>query len=110
MLRNYEAEWSDEVYIYRHMDHVAGIVTPEFELAYVHNYYSYEQQGLVECNLKPPDSDGVLFDRIRDPLQVNNLINRQEYAQIVAELTKKILDHNRAINSPTMNWLRELDS
>jgi arylsulfatase A-like enzyme len=110
LFRDEHVVWSDEVFIYRHMDHCAGIVTPEYELAYVHSYHSYEEQGLVECKLKPPDSDGIFFDRRLDPLQENNLINNPGYADAVSELTKRLLEHNRAVGSPTMKWLKVLES
>lgn len=101
-------DWVNEIFIYQHLDGAAGIITPEYELAFVENYHSYEKGGLVKCTLKPPDSDGILFDRINDPYQENNLINNEAYSDVIEKLTKRLLQHNFSIKSPTANWLEKL--
>jgi hypothetical protein len=68
----------------------AGIFTPEFELAYVKG------------------RDAILFDRKNDPDQLRNLFGDPNYADAVADLTRRIVDHNTALDSPATSWLREI--
>ena len=81
--------WDDEVFIYGTAYDRAGIITPEYEMAYV-------RQGV----------DHILFDRSSDPLQVKNLFYDASYAEVVASLTQRLLAHNRAIEAPEAAWLQ----
>lgn len=109
LLKGEKIDWKNEVFIYQHLDVGTGIITPEYELAYVDRYHSYEENGLVKCELKPPHSEGILFDRINDPLQEHNLINKPEYAEVVEQLSRKLISHNRSVNSPILKWLEDLE-
>lgn len=80
----------DEVYIHHSSFERAGIFTDKYEL------------GLLK------EGDNILFDRINDPLQVNNLYNNNDYQEIIEELTEKIIEHNRKYESPALKWLEEL--
>jgi len=107
LLRGKKTDWINEIYIYQHLDGAAGMITPDYELAYVDRYHSYEEKRLVKCKLEPPQSDGILFDRVNDPLQERNLINRPEYFKTVERLTKRLVTYNRSVYSPTLRWLEK---
>jgi arylsulfatase A-like enzyme len=105
LLQGEKINWVDEIFIYTHLDTGAGIITPEYELAYMHKYHSYEENGPLSCKIKPPGSDGILFDRIQDPYQENNLINNPTYKKVLKKLHNRLVEHNRAVESPTVKWL-----
>jgi uncharacterized sulfatase len=91
LLRGQRIPWQDEVFIYGTAYDRAGIVTPEYELAYV-------LQG----------EDHILFDRRVDPWQERNLFYRPDYSAIVQVLSERLLDHNAAIGAPESLWLPPL--
>lgn len=90
VLQGEDIEWKDEAFIHHSSLKRAGIFTPEYELAVL------------------KEGDHILFDRINDPLQINNLFNRPEYRDIVRNLTKRVIEHNRKFDSPALKWLTEL--
>ena len=106
--RDRKNDWKNEVYISQHMDGAAGIITPEYELAFMNKYYSYSKSIQVQCKLAPPHSDGILFDRKNDPWQERNLINKPEYSKVVAELTQRIIEHSKNVQSPMYDWLKAM--
>jgi len=85
-----DEEWIDEAFIHHASLERAGIFTPEFELAYVKG------------------RDAILFDRENDPDQLRNLFGDPNYADAVVDLTRRIVDHNAALDSPAISWLREI--
>ena len=85
-----EIDWQNEAFIYHSSRKRSGVFTDEFELAYV------------------KDGEPILFDRRNDPDQVHNLFDSPEYGEVVAELTRRIIEHNVDFNSPAVEWLKEL--
>lgn len=77
--------WVNEVYIHPNDVPRAGIITPEYELAYVG--FGWERDFEFE--------DHVLFDRIGDPQQERNLFQEPDYQDIIQELTEKIVVHHK---------------
>ncbi len=92
LLQGQNVNWKDESFIHHSSLERAGIFTPEFELAYV------------------KDRDAILFDRINDPEQVNNLFDNPAYSGVVVELTRRIVKHNVAVDAPATSWLKKLAS
>lgn len=82
-------DWDDYSFIHHHSQTRAGIFTKEFELVLVKN------------------GDSILFDRIKDPDQTQNLFNKSTLTDTVILLSKKIHDHHIRIDSPASNWLPE---
>ena len=66
-----------------------GIITEDYELAYVGRGY---RGGMFH--------DHILFDRKRDPMQRVNLFGRPEYAGITEVLTEKIREYHRKYRTP----------
>ncbi|GKX29361.1 sulfatase [Vallitalea longa] len=62
-----------------------GIITPEYELAYVGKGFEKNPQRVF--------ADHILFDRKRDPNQLKNLFDDPEYEDIKKELTGMIKKH-----------------
>ena len=91
LLRGDQLSWQDEAFIYGTAYNRAGIFTPEYELAYI--------QG---------EEDHILFDRREDPLQVNNLFHSAASRSVIAELTERLIEHNRAIDAPEAAWLEQV--
>ena len=85
-----KGDWTDEVFIHHSSLERAGIFTPRYELAYV------------------KDSDGILFDRAADPDQTRNLFDDPAHAKAKAELAKRIVEHNRAVEAPAAAWLEKI--
>jgi len=84
--------WKNEVWIHHSSLERAGIFTPEWEFALV------------------KDHDTILFDRQRDPEQVRNLARDPKYRKTVAELTERVIAHNREVDAPALKWLDRLVS
>jgi uncharacterized sulfatase len=80
--------WADEAFIHPNDVPRTGIFTPEFELAYVGKGW---KGGLFK--------DHILFDRMNDPLQVNNLFTDPAYAEVVEQLTRRIVLHHRELGT-----------
>ena len=74
-----------------------GIITEEYELAYVGRGY---RGGMFH--------DHILFDRKRDPLQRENLYGRPEYAGITEVLKEKIKEYHRRYHTPDTLLPREV--
>ncbi|MCC2684503.1 MAG: sulfatase [Paenibacillaceae bacterium] len=85
---DWAAEWADEAIIHPNDVPRTGIFTPEFELAYVGKGW---KGGLFK--------DHILFDRVNDPLQVNNLFNDPDYSEVVEQLTQRIVLHHRRLGT-----------
>lgn len=79
----------EELYIHPYDVPKAGILTPEYELAYV---------GRGHCG--EVFHDHVLFDCRRDVYQMHNLFGRPEYREIQEQLTEKIRRHHRKLGTP----------
>ena len=79
--------WRDEALFHHNRFDFAGVFTPQYEL------------GLARCG------EHVLFDRVNDPEQLTNLIADPACAAAVDELAGRVLEHNRQVASPAMEWL-----
>ncbi|MDW7656175.1 MAG: sulfatase-like hydrolase/transferase [Bacillota bacterium] len=88
LLRGENMPWVDEAFIYGSMKNRIGIFTPEFELAYVKEAV-----------------DNLLFDRVRDPLQQQNLFSDPAYKLAREDLKARIIAHARQWGSPELAWL-----
>lgn len=87
LMQNGETE--KELYIHPGDVPRAGILTPEYELAYV----GRGNTGQMFC-------DHILFDLKKDPLQLHNVFGTAEYAAAQAALTEKIRCHHRELGTP----------
>lgn len=85
-----ETEWKDEVFLHHDSFERAGIVTREYQLAYI------------------KDSEHILFDRVNDPLQMTNLFYDPEYKDIIEKLSSRIMKHHREVDSPAAEWLEKV--
>ena len=90
LLQGKKTNWQDISFIHHSSLKQAGIFTPQYELAYV------------------KDNDHILFDRVNDPDQVNNLFNDPKYKEIIEELAEQIVKHHIEVESPAASWLKEL--
>lgn len=85
-----EEAWVDEIYIHPNDVPRVGIITPEYQLAYVGQGWQTEREF----------TDHILFHRINDPNQTNNLFNQAAYQEVVEILTQKIVNHHKALKTP----------
>ncbi len=53
--------------------------------------------------------EAVLFDRVNDPDQVQNIYDSSDHADTVRELTQRIVQHHRQVASPATEWLEAID-
>ena len=83
------AGWREEAFFHHNRFDFAGIFTPQYEL------------GLARCG------EHVLFDRLNDPDQVTNLIADPAHGRARDDLAARVIEHNRRINSPAMEWLTD---
>ena len=90
LMRGEGMEWQNEAFIHHSSLERAGIFTDDFELAYV------------------KDAEPILFNRRNDPDQVNNLFGDPNYKQAVAELTGRIIEHHIEVESPAIEWLKQI--
>ncbi|MEM1339397.1 MAG: sulfatase [Bacteroidota bacterium] len=82
LLRSNDRQWTRDAVYYHYYEYPAvhqvkrhyGIVTKEYKLA--HFYYDVDEWEL--------------YDRKKDPLEVNNVYGQSAYAEIVAELKTKL--------------------
>ncbi len=88
LLRGRTTAWRDEAFLHHSSLDRAGIFTADFELCLVRG------------------EEHVLFDRRSDPQQVHNLFGDERYADVVADLTGRVVTHNERIGSPAASWLR----
>jgi len=86
-LRGEDRAWEDYAFFHHSTHARAGIFTREYELA------------LVEGR------DGILFDRIADPDQTRNLFGDLAYADVVSELSVRVAEHHKELNTPSTAWL-----
>ena len=90
LMRGEGIEWQNEAFIHHSSLERAGIFTDDFELAYV------------------KDAEPILFNRRNDSDQVNNLFGDPNYKQAVAELTRRIIEHHIEVESPAIEWLKQI--
>jgi len=88
LLRGEKIEWTDEAMIHHSSLASAAIFTPEYELV-----------------LKA-DGNHMLFERLNDPDQMENLNNNPDYKQVMKNLAERILRHNIEVNAPAASWLK----
>ena len=88
-LKGETLRWRDEIFIHPSDVPRTGIITPEYELAYVGKGWERKQEF----------SDHILFDRINDPDQKNNLYREDKYKGVIERLTGKIVDHHIAVGT-----------
>lgn len=86
-----------EIYIHPSDVPRAGIITDQYELAYVGTGW----KGKVFC-------EHILFDRIRDPYQEENLFSDPAYQSVITELTEKIRNHHKIYKTPKETLPREV--
>lgn len=86
-LKGKKVDWDDVSFLHHNTHGIAGIFTPDYELAFVE------------------EGDDALFDRINDPDQVNNLFNDPKYAGVIDDLGQRILEHHRELGTPSVEWL-----
>ncbi len=89
LLMGEKVPWINEMYIHPNDVPRTGIITREFELAYVGKGWNRDTEF----------KDHILFDRIKDPHQLNNLYDNPEYKDIVKQLTEKIAEHHRNLRT-----------
>jgi uncharacterized sulfatase len=89
LVRGEACEWNDYAFLHHSTHSRAGVFTREFELALVRN------------------GDSILFDRVHDPDQTRNLFHTPDYADTVATLSMKVLQHHSSLRTPATEWLRE---
>ncbi|MFQ5869897.1 MAG: sulfatase/phosphatase domain-containing protein, partial [Candidatus Zixiibacteriota bacterium] len=92
LLQGKKLDWQDVAFIHHSSLNRSGIFTAQYELAYV------------------KDNDHILFDRMNDPEQVNNLFNEPKYKKAIDELTDQIIRHHVEVNSSAVSWLKEIKS
>lgn len=79
----------EELYIHPSDVPRAGIITPEYELAYVGTGWKKEEFH-----------DHILFDMKKDLQQMENVFGKEEYRNIQEELTEKMCQHFRKMGTP----------
>ena len=87
LLRGGRCEWANEAFLHHSEFDFAGIFTDRHELA------------LARCG------DHVLFDRVDDTDQIRNLFAELSARGVVEDLAARVIEHNRALGSPAMQWL-----
>lgn len=92
-----EAHYQRELYIHPSDVPRAGILTEDYELAYV-----------GRGNTGEIFHDHVLFDMKKDPLQRRNLYQEEEYQAVVEELTRKMKEHHKKYRTPKRFLPREV--
>lgn len=90
ILRGEEKQWEDEVYIHPNDVPRVGIITPDYELAYVGK--GWERERVFQ--------DHILFDRKHDPDQLHNLFHEEAYQEVIQCLTHKIINHCKCSGIP----------
>jgi uncharacterized sulfatase len=90
LIRRERVDWQDKAFIHKDYFTQSGIFTQQWEL------------GLDKSG------DSVLFDRKRDPLQINNLYHDPRCKGVVDELTERTIRHNQKVGSPELEWLSSL--
>lgn len=88
LLRGKRRKWEDVAWIHHSSLKGAGIFTPRRELVLRSN------------------GDHMLFDRIADPEQTNNLAGDRAHRSALKKLAGRVLRHHRALDSPAMEWLQ----
>lgn len=91
LLLGQKMDWKNEAYVHPNDVPRAGIITPEYELAYVGRGWQKEESHEFK--------DHVLFDRRNDPNQMNNLFDNPTYQHIIEGLTTKIVEHHKKLGS-----------
>lgn len=84
-----KSDYPLELYIHPSDVQRAGIITEDYELAYVDKGWRGEQFH-----------DHVLFDSHKDPQQIHNLFRDPAYRDVVEELTEKIRQHHAQVGTP----------
>ena len=97
-----DVDWTEEVFIHPSDVPRAGIITPEYELAYVGRGWG-EGWG----KNAPEFKDHILFDRIDDPKQMHNLFLDPAKQNVIGSLMARIVAHYCAVESPLVPWLEE---
>lgn len=81
---------NDEIYIHPSDVPRAGILTRQYELAYVGK--GFDTDTIFK--------DHILFDRINDTEQTDNLFNRSDMQELISHLTGKIKAHHKKLKTP----------
>ncbi len=87
LLRGQKIDWPNEAMIHHSSLKSAGIFTPDHELVLAEN------------------GRHMLFDRIKDPEQTENLFGKPPHAATVRNLAARILQHHKELKSPALSWL-----
>ncbi|MHC4872141.1 MAG: sulfatase-like hydrolase/transferase [Planctomycetota bacterium] len=88
LINGKEIDWQDEIHLYHGSCTLAGIVTPQYTIA-------FDQK----------ENNHILFDRIKDPLQMNNLISNDDMKETIKQLHSRVLEHHKEFDSPAAEWL-----
>ncbi len=91
LLRGERIAWDDAAWIHHASLDAAGIFTPSHELVLRKNGAHW------------------LFDRRKDPEQVNNLADDPALADVRTTLTRRVVDHHRTLDSPALKRLEDLN-
>ncbi len=87
LLRGTRVRWEEEVHLHHATLKRAGIFTDRYQLM------------LVE------EGGHMLFSRTDDPEQAHNLFADPGHARVVQELLRRVVEHNRRVQSPAAPWL-----
>ena len=88
LLLGKRTDWEDEAFLHHSSLNRAGLFTSRWEVAFVKN------------------GEHVLFDRAKDPDQVQNLFRDPRHQDVVRELTARVVDHNVDVDAPAAQWLK----
>jgi arylsulfatase A-like enzyme len=88
-----KTRWENVAHVHHSSLERAHIFTQEFEMAYTDS-----------------GKNGFLFDRKNDPDQTTNLFEKSDYKHVVFDLSKKIVEHHKKVNSPAWEWLKLLSN
>lgn len=79
--------WQDEAHVHHANHKGAGIFTPDY-------YLLLHQSG-----------EHMLFNRKQDPKELYNLYTDPDYQQVVKDLTIRIMDHHKSLETPEWKWI-----
>lgn len=96
--KDLDEPWQNQAFIHPNIDLHTGVFTEKYELAYVGTSRNGDQEF----------KDHILFDRVKDPQQINNVFADPHYQAVVKELTEKIVDHHNELGTDPSMLPREI--
>jgi len=97
LLLGREGRWNDVSFSYHSSNNCAGLFTPRYQLAVSKKGFSLKSAP-----------NRMLYDRVADPDQRRNLVDEPEHGEMIAEMTAGILRHHAGLETPAVEWLKEL--